>query len=283
MAWCRRARSLLAAALRGAASARVRQRRSAMRLVDSDAVVVTSPHRSTRAWCALAYRQRLVTGASTMALRSRAGRAPVQRERGSWSAAQLTAKPQRRCADARRGVALRAASAACRRPSQQQAGDGHGEESAQLMPSALQHSACVSQRGQDAASGVDLTCAPNPRTLPPRPPHALHYTATARCSVPRLVRRASAPWALADARRGGGCGVRTKMLRRGGTSTSLVTGGRRKVHTTFPDESEMARCGAACCAVEQRSVQSACGCVLRRAALALRRRCFPRGRWRSTT
>ena len=31
------------------------------------------------------------------------------------------------------------------------------------------------------------------------------------------------------------------MLRQGGTSTSLVSNGRRKVHTTFEDESEMAR------------------------------------------
>jgi len=34
------------------------------------------------------------------------------------------------------------------------------------------------------------------------------------------------------------------MLRAGGTSTALVSNGRRRVHTTFPDEAEMVRCRA---------------------------------------
>lgn len=34
------------------------------------------------------------------------------------------------------------------------------------------------------------------------------------------------------------------MLRAGGTSTALVSNGRRRIHTTFPDESEMVRCAA---------------------------------------
>ena len=61
-------------------------------------------------------------------------------------------------------------------------------------------------------------------------------------AVLRATRSASTPHCAALRPRSSLAGApRRAMLRAGGTSTAVVSNGRRRIHTTFPDESEMVR------------------------------------------